>query len=688
VRGDRPGVESDVPIRKLLIANRGEIARRIARTCRRLGLPSVAVYSDADAGAPHVGDADEAVRLGPAPSLESYLSIDRLLAAAAATGADAVHPGYGFLSENADFAERCASAGLIFVGPPPQAIRRMGSKVGAREIMAAAGVPIVPGAAAAGLDDAGLAAAAAGVGYPLLIKASAGGGGKGMRLVREPAELGGALAAARREAQRAFGDDTLLLERYFTAPRHIEVQIFGDAHGRIVHLFERECSIQRRFQKVIEEAPSPLVDTALRMALGAAAVTAGRAIGYVGAGTVEFIVDASGAFYFLEVNTRLQVEHPVTEAITGLDLVELQLRVADGEALPAGLDALTIDGHAIEARLYAEDPSNDFLPATGRLALWEPPAVTGVRWDSGVESGSEVGVHYDPLLAKVIAHGRTRDEAAARLAAALRGLAVGGVVTNRDFLVAVLDHAAFRAGTIDTHFIDRHLPSPARQPARDAATDRLHAVVAAIDGHQRRRWATPSPLPESIPSGWRNNRWRPQDVTYRVGETLLAVGYVPLEGAAAAMQAAPPSGHASGAAAFIATCGDWSGKAVCHSWRPDGLALEIEGVRRAFRLAVEDGVVHVHGPLGGATLVEQPRFPSPCSDELASGCLAPMPGIVRQVLVAPGDRVEKGTVMVVLEAMKMEHPLVANAPAKVTAVRVEVGQMVDPDAVMVVLEAE
>ncbi len=681
-------------IRKLLIANRGEIARRIVRTCRRLGVRTVAVYSDADAAAPHVADADEAVRLGPAPSLESYLSVDRLLAAAAATGADAVHPGYGFLAENAAFAERCAGAGLLFVGPPVDAIRRMGSKVGARGIMAAAGVPMVPGIAAAGLDDAALAQAAARIGFPLLIKASAGGGGKGMRLVHAPDGLLDALAAARREAQRAFDDDTLLLERYLEAPRHIEVQIFGDVHGRVVHLFERECSIQRRFQKVIEEAPSPFVDAALRTALGAAAVTAGRAIGYVGAGTVEFIVDAARGFYFLEVNTRLQVEHPVTEAITGLDLVELQLRVANGEALPAGLDALAIDGHAIEARLYAEDPANDFLPAIGRLALWEPPPLAGVRWDSGVEAGSEVGIHYDPLLAKVIAHGRTRAEAADRLAAALRGLAVGGVVTNRAFLLAVLDHPEFRSGAIDTHFIERHLPAAARQLLRDTATDRVHVVVAAVDAHQRRRWLTPLPLPESIPSGWRNNRWRPQDVTYRLGDALVEVQYVAASGGRRCVGAgshatgADGAAPSSGMAAFTMTCGEWSGEVLCHDWHPDGLALEIDGVRRAFRIVVEGDTVHLHGPLGGAMLVEQPRFPSPWSDELASGCLAPMPGIVRQVLVGPGDRVEKGTVMVVLEAMKMEHPLIANAAATVTEVRVEVGQMVDPDAVMVVLEAE
>ncbi len=658
-------------IRKLLIANRGEIARRIMRTCRGLGIATVAVYSDADVRAPHVEEADEAVRIGPPPSIESYLVIDRLLAAAAATGADAVHPGYGFLAENADFAERCAAAGLTFVGPTPDAIRRMGSKVGAREIMAAAGVPVVPGLSGAGLDDAALAAAAERIGFPLLIKASAGGGGKGMRLVREPAALADALAAARREALRAFGDDTLLVERYFDAPRHIEVQIFGDTHGRVVHLFERECSIQRRFQKVIEEAPSPAVDDALRARLGDAAVAAGEAIGYVGAGTVEFILDANGAFYFLEVNTRLQVEHPVTEAVTGLDLVALQLHVAAGAPLPETIGDTAFDGHAIEARLYAEDPANDFLPAIGRLALWAPPAVPGVRWDSGVERGSEVSVHYDPLLAKVIAHGRTRDEAADRLAAALRGLAVGGVTTNRDCLLAVLAHPQFRAGAIDTHFIAHHLPAEARQRAIDAAAARVHATAAALDGPERRRRETPLPLPESIPSGWRNVRWRPQDVTYLIDGTPLEVRYA-----------------AEGDGRFLVECGDRGGEAVLLDWTAESLVLELDGIRRRFRVAVAGDTTWLHGPLGSATLVEQPRFPSQTADELASGCLAPMPGVVRQVLVAPGDRVEPGTVMVVLEAMKMEHPLVAHVAAVVKEVRVAIGEMVDPDAVMVVLDTE
>jgi acetyl-CoA carboxylase biotin carboxylase subunit len=657
-------------IRKVLVANRGEIARRILRTLRRMGIASAAVYSDADAAAPHVAEADEAVRIGPPPSVDSYLDIGRVLAAAAAVGADAVHPGYGFLAENAELAAGCQAAGLTFIGPPIEAIRRMGSKLEARTIMESAGVPVIPGLSGAGLDDAALAAAGQRLGMPLLIKASAGGGGKGMRLVREAAALPEAIAAARREAARAFGDGTLLLERYVEAPRHVEMQIFGDAHGHVVHLFERECSIQRRFQKIIEEAPSPAVDAGLRARMGTAAVAAGRAIGYTGAGTVEFVLDGRGAFYFLEVNTRLQVEHPVTELITGLDLVELQIRVAEGVPLPFAQNDLRFEGHAIEARLYAEDPAADFLPATGRVMLWEPAAVPGVRCDSGIEEGSEASVHYDPLLAKLIAHGSTRDVAVDRLAVALKRLGVAGVTTNRDFLLAVLAHPAFRAAQLDTHFIDRHLPAAVRQPRRDPEWTRLQAIAAAIDGHERRR-RTPGPLPASIPSGWRNNRWRAQDVSFRVGGETIDVEYI-----------------ATAPGRFDVTIGKQTATVRLAAADDRSLAIEVDGVLRRFRIAVDGERICVHGPTGAAELVEVPRFPSRWSDELASGCLAPMPGIVRQVLVRPGDHVDKGTVMVILEAMKMEHPLIANAPATVTEVRVEVGQMVDPDAVMVVLEAE
>jgi acetyl/propionyl-CoA carboxylase alpha subunit len=523
-----------------------------------------------------------------------------------------------------------------------EAIRRMGSKLEAKAVMEAAGVPVVPGVSGAAKGDAELAAEAAELGFPLLVKASAGGGGKGMRVVRGADQLADALAAARREAAGAFGDDTLLLERYFDAPRHVEIQIFGDSQGQVLHCFERECSIQRRYQKVIEEAPSPALDDRLRSEMGAAAVAAGKAIGYVGAGTVEFL---------------LEVEHPVTEAITGLDLVRWQIQVAQGEPLPVGQEDLALNGHAIEARLYAEDPEAGFLPATGRLVLWLEPKLPGLRIDSGVAAGSEVGIHYDPLLAKIVAHGDSRSDARRRLVQALRSLGVGGVTTNRDFLVAVLFFNDTATTEIYTHFVDRHLPPASRGRPRDTAAERSHAIVAAIHAHQRRRGT--GPLPPSIPSGWRNNRWRPQEVGYRLGRgadaPTLEVRYV----------AGTPG-------RFQVEVGGEGSEVTLLDAAADALTLEIDGVRRRYAVAVEGERSFVHDPAGSTELVEVPRFPPPRTQELAGGCLAPMPGVVRQVKVSPGDRVEEGTVLLVLEAMKM----------------VEEGQMVDPDAVLVVVEAE
>ena len=655
---------------KVLVANRGEIARRVMRTLREMGIASVAVYSDADAAAPHVGDADEAVRIGPAPSRESYLAIDRIVEAARSVGADAVHPGYGFLAENAEFADRCTEAGLVFIGPTAEAIRKMGSKIEAKAIMAAAGVPVIPGCSGEGLSDDALAGEARKIGFPVLIKASAGGGGKGMRIAGDEGELSQALATARREASSAFGDDTLLLERYFEAPRHIEVQIFGDAKGRVIHLGERECSVQRRYQKIIEEAPSVAVNEELRGRLGAAAVAAGEAIGYQGAGTVEFIMDQSGDFYFLEVNTRLQVEHPVTEEITGLDLVRLQVEIAEGAPLPRAAEETSIQGHAIEARLYAEDPASDFLPQTGRVALWETPQLPGLRYDSGLEAGTEVGPHYDPMLAKIIAHGATRDDAIRRLVHGLRDLGVGGIATNREFLVAVLSHPAFAAGETDTHFIERNLPPEMRSAERDPAADRVHAIVATLHDHERRR-RSPGPLPQSIPSGWRNNRWRPQDASYQIGTEVIEVLYT----------AGSPGSFE------VEACGSVSRVLLVEAGERE-MVIEIDGVRRRFSVAVDSGVTYVHGSLGSAELEAIPRFATHASDDVAGSYVAPMPGAVREVRVSVGDRVEEGTVMLILEAMKMEHPITAHGAGVVTEVRVEVDQMVEPDEVLVVVEAD
>ncbi|HET7619114.1 MAG TPA: acetyl-CoA carboxylase biotin carboxylase subunit [Vicinamibacterales bacterium] len=467
-------------MRRVLIANRGEIALRILRACREHGLETVAVYSDADAEAPHVRAADRAVRLGPAQAVESYLNVEAILRAAHETHADAIHPGYGFLSENAAFARACAGAGVVFVGPPADAIEQMGSKLAARALMERAGVPVVPGATPEDQTDAGILRAAADVGYPVLVKASAGGGGKGMRTVRSEAEAREAIPAARREAQAAFSDGTLYVEKLIERPRHVEVQIFGDAHGDVVHLFERECSVQRRHQKIVEESPSPVVDDRLRARMGEAAVMAARAAGYVNAGTIEFLLDGDGpdaAFHFLEMNTRLQVEHPVTEAVTGTDLVRAQLTVAADGRLPWRQSDLRQRGHAIECRVYAEDPAHQFLPQAGRLLLYREPAGPGLRIDSGVEEGAEVSVHYDPLLAKLIAYAETREAAIARAAAALRRFPILGIRTNVAFLLRVLEHPAFAAGRMHTRFVDAHLgdllPATTPEPSVIAAAAAL-----------------------------------------------------------------------------------------------------------------------------------------------------------------------------------------------------------------------
>jgi acetyl-CoA carboxylase biotin carboxylase subunit len=469
-----------VTIKRLLIANRGEIALRIIRACRELGIETVAVHSDADAGAPYATAADRAIRIGPPPASESYLSIPKILAAARSSGADAIHPGYGFLSENAAFAAACGGAGLIFVGPPADAIAKMGSKIEARRIAAAAGVPVVPGETPADQSDAGIRAAIDRIGLPALIKASAGGGGKGMRTVRDPRAIDESIQAARREAQAAFGDGTLYVERLVDRPRHVEVQVFADAHGHTVHLFERDCSTQRRHQKVVEESPSPVVTAALREQMTQAAVAAARAVGYVNAGTIEFLVDGL-AFYFLEMNTRLQVEHPVTEQVTGVDLVRAQLLVAGGAPLPWTQDDIRQRGHAIEARVYAEDPAQNFLPQAGPLAAYREPRSPGVRVDGGVAEGGEVSIYYDPMIAKVIATAESRELAIGRLVAALRDFQIAGIRTNRAFLIAVLESEAFRRGDVDTAFLDREGADVARRMSEAARQSHVagHAPVAS-----------------------------------------------------------------------------------------------------------------------------------------------------------------------------------------------------------------
>jgi acetyl-CoA carboxylase biotin carboxylase subunit len=472
-------------IRRVLIANRGEIAIRIARACREAGIETVAVYSDADADAPHVQTADRAVRIGPAAPSESYLNIPALIQAARGTNCDAVHPGYGFLSERAAFSQACEDAGLIFIGPAPDTIERMGSKVRARALMEEAGVPVVPGITPPDQSTAGILAAVRSIGFPALVKASAGGGGKGMRTVHGDTDVAGMIEAARREAEAAFGDGTLYVERLVARPRHVEIQVFGDSHGNVVHLFERECSVQRRHQKVIEESPSPAITPAIRARMGAAAVAAARAVNYRNAGTVEFLVEGSGGaarFYFLEMNTRLQVEHPVTEAVTGVDLVRAQLAVAAGQPLPWSQDSLSQRGHAIECRVYAEDPAHDFLPQAGQLLLYREPAGPGIRVDAGVTEGGQVPVTYDPMLSKVIACAENRAAAIDRAITALRQYPVLGIRTNIAFLIRILDHPAFRSGDLHTGFIDEHMDALSMQPPPSAA---VIAAAALADTRAR-----------------------------------------------------------------------------------------------------------------------------------------------------------------------------------------------------------
>jgi propionyl-CoA carboxylase alpha chain len=643
-------------IDRLLVANRGEIARRVFATCRRLGIATVAVYADPDADALFVQEADLAVALGGSTPAASYLRGEAVIAAALATGADAIHPGYGFLSENAGFAQAVLDAGLLWVGPSPEAITAMGSKIGARERMEAAGVPVLPGAHLTDGED--LDAAAARVGFPLLVKASAGGGGKGMRRVESADALASAVAAARSEAGSAFGDATVFLERYAPRSRHVEVQLMGDAHGTVVALHERDCSVQRRHQKVIEEAPSPAVTPELRAALADAAVKAGQALQYTGAGTVEFLlVQDTSEFFFLEVNTRLQVEHPVTELVTGLDLVELQLLVAEGRPLPPEALDPPLRGWAMEARLYAEDPANDFLPVTGTLARFEVPA--GVRVDTGVRSGDEISPFYDPMIAKVIAHGATRQEAARRLADALARSQVQGTVTNRDFLVRVLRHPEFLAGDADTAFLERTDAAQLSAPLLDADATRLAALAAALAGAAgRREQAT---VLGTLPSGWRNNPAVPQTATFATAhDEQLVVSY---RFDRSGTQLAEPAGI------------------VLHHVSPAEVQLTSEGLRRTFRVGP-----HAVGTLDGeAPLRELPRFTDPSAALTAGSLTSPMPGTVLRVLATAGDAVVAGQPLLVLEAMKMEHEIVAPGPGTLSELGVVAGDQVQAGTILAVI---
>ncbi|WP_367135523.1 biotin carboxylase N-terminal domain-containing protein [Saccharothrix sp. HUAS TT1] len=629
----------------VLVANRGEIAVRVIRALRRLGIRSVAVHSDADADALHVRQADVAVRIGPAAARDSYLSIERIVEAAQSTGARAVHPGYGFLAENAEFARACEKAGLVFIGPPADAIEAMGDKIRAKLTVAAAGVPVVPGRTEVGMTDDDLVAAAGEIGFPVLLKPSAGGGGKGMRLVTSPDGLRDAVESARREARGSFGDDALLIERFIDNPRHIEIQVLADAHGGVVHLGERECSLQRRHQKIIEEAPSPLLTPEVREAMGQAAVEAARSVGYVGAGTVEFIVDgASGDYFFMEMNTRLQVEHPVTELVTGVDLVEQQLRVAAGE--PLGFTSVRLTGHAVEARVYAEDPARGFLPTGGRVLLLHEP--DDVRVDSALRVGLTVGSDYDPMLAKVIAHGATRDEALRRLHAALGRFVLLGVTTNVPFLRALLTDPDVRSGDLDTGLVERKLDSL-------VAVDRPDEVLAAA-ALERQRSAAGGDDPWARSDGWRVGehawtRWLIEGVEVRVRGDEVAIA---------------------------------DGEPARRRFSVDGSGLSVDG--RLYAMC-RDGDVLWLGRDGCAWALTETR-PSEVAASAAAGggpVTSPMPGTVLVVRGARGDEVVAGQALFVVEAMKMEHTVTAPVAGVLTEVHVRAGQQVALDEPLAVV---
>ena len=646
---------------KLLIANRGEIAVRVMQACAELGVRTVAVYSEADARALHVRRADEAVCIGPAPAAQSYLNIAAIIAAALQTGAEAVHPGYGFLSENADFAQACADAGLVFVGPSPAAMRAMGSKIAAKKLAASLGMPLLTGYDGADQDPRVLAAEAARIGYPLLIKASAGGGGRGMRVVADPAEFSEALAGARREALAAFGDDAVLLETYLERPRHVEIQVFGDTHGNVVYLGERECSIQRRHQKVIEEAPSPVMTPALRATMGEAAVRLASAIDYTGAGTVEFLLDESGAFAFLEMNTRLQVEHGVTELVTGLDLVHLQLRVAAGEPLPLRQDSIRIHGHAIQCRVYAEDPAAGFLPSTGTITAFAPPQGAGVRNDIGVQAGDTITSFYDPMLAKLMVVGADRSDAVERAAWALRRYEVAGVTTNLPLLLATVSHPEFRAGRTFTGFLDAHILS-ALTHEHAPASALVAAAVTAVDTSAADPWRR----------GWRLSGAR-QSVLLHHGDVTEPV----------VLQRTDPS-------TWTALVGENAPPVIAHR---DGDFMHVEREGRAECVMTERMGDEIEAVLNGATWRLRPQPPPDAAAAGRGGHIgtgaqhvtAPLTGTVVKVTVSEGETVRSHQPLVVIEAMKMEHTLTAPGDATVTRVRAAPGDLVQAGTVLVEL---
>jgi geranyl-CoA carboxylase alpha subunit len=655
---------------KILIANRGEIACRVIHTAHNLGYRTVAVYSQADAESRHVQLADEALCIGPAPVNQSYLLIDAIIAAARKTGADAIHPGYGFLSENTEFARACQAAGIQFIGPSAEAIRLMGSKRLSKIAMLNAGVPCIPGYEGAEQDDDTLSHEAERIGYPLMIKASAGGGGRGMRLVHHASELLAQIRTARSEAQNAFGCGELILERAVIQPRHVEIQVFGDQHGNIVYLGERDCSVQRRHQKVVEEAPCPLMTPELRQAMGEAAVQAARSVDYVGAGTVEFLLDRSGAFFFLEMNTRLQVEHPVTELVTGQDLVAWQIRVAEGQPLPLSQDEIRLSGHAIEVRLYAEDSGHDFMPQTGHVLRWEPALLDGIRIDHGLIEGQAITPFYDPMLAKIIAYGATRDEARRKLVRAVEDCLLLGVTANQRFLANLLQHPEFAAGNATTAFIAEHfaadpslIPQPPSPAELASAAALLYQISAQSSAHQAGL------------AGWRNAGNAPWRFLLKHGEQQFAVELSVLE-AGLQPRLDVKIGEQQLQLRLLGTDGRWA-------------TLELDGVRRRLAYQQSASTLWLYGDNGNLELIDVSHAPASAAVGTGSGMIkAPMDGAIVEVLVEDGSRVCKGQLLLVLEAMKMEHPVKASIDGIIRRVQVSKGDQVRNRQQLLEVQAE
>ena len=652
------------PITRLLIANRGEIARRIIRTAHDLGISTVAIYADGDAQAPFVTEADSAVALDGRTTAETYLDVDKVLAACKRSGADAIHPGYGFLSENEGFAQAVMDAGIKWLGPTPEVIGLMGDKLSAKRLMDEAGVPTLPGVEISANTD--INAAAKEIGYPVLVKASAGGGGRGMRVVEQEADLQAAVEGAKREAGSSFGDDTVFLEKWLAVSRHVEIQILGDTHGNLVHCYERECSIQRRHQKIIEEAPSPAVTDAIRARMGDAAIAAAKKLGYSSAGTVEFLLSGDD-FYFLEVNARLQVEHPITEEIIGKDLVREQIRVAEGETLSFTQEDLSINGHAIEARLYAEDPAKGFLPSPGPVLAWTPSTVGKARFDSGVETGSEISTQFDPMIAKVIVHAATRREAAGRLARVLETTEIQGLRTNRDFLVATLRTEEFLAGDTTTDFIERVEPTRKREVPRQELVEAAIAVAMESQAQQRNS----AKVLRSLPSGWRNSTMPMEQLSFRCGDSDIELAY---------------RLHRDGR--FRLLCDDQEHIIDAYDCGTGTVDLDNNGRRLQFTVKANGNDWLIHSAAGDLVLEQQARFPDTSLDANTGGLTAPMPGSVLATEVAAGAAVAKGDLLLIMEAMKMEHRITAPRDGVIETIHVAVGDQVDNGQLLVSMAEE